>query len=211
MDLTVKASWPSLWAESAKETSAARLANAQARTLDRGSLGLTPAAILRLDPTIRTDYPELDVDELPFPEITPGGGALVPPVIGAGSGAATPGGQVGTATTPSGALSALAEQAAPGAPGQTVDAAPALLEPVDPVVPAAVAGLPPDITTQNVLAKALMMTPKAFAKWVAGHPEVKEYPVAPGTRGGARYRMSEVLAAFNASATKRADSLRRRG
>ena len=83
--------------------------------------------------------------------------------------------------------------------------------------PEAVAGgaeaalaFPPDIATETERARALGMTKGAFRKWVAaqGEDTVKTYPMPPGMRGGHRYRMGQVLAAFNASAQAKVDAMR---
>jgi hypothetical protein len=64
---------------------------------------------------------------------------------------------------------------------------------------------------ETELARALGMTKGAFRKWVAaqGEDTVKTYPMPPGMRGGHRYRMGQVLDAFNASAQAKVDAMRR--
>jgi len=218
LDMSVKPVWPPLWTESAKATAETRKLNAEARAMDRANLGMTPHAFLRHDTTLAgapgSTYPSLDVDEERLPTIAPGGGALEVP-------AASPG---EAAVTPATALGAVAEgNAAPatGDPATPVaDASPQmpLFEPVAPtpaeeaassanVAATMAASLPPDIATEKELAKALAMSTIAFRKWV-DTTAVTTYPTPPGTRGGHRYSLGEVLKAWNDAARRRVDSMR---
>jgi hypothetical protein len=72
------------------------------------------------------------------------------------------------------------------------------------------AALPPDIATEKELAKALAMSTIAFRKWV-DTTQVTTYPTPPGTRGGHRYSLGEVLKAWEGAARRRVDSMRRGG
>ena len=202
MDPTVRATWPSILAESAEDQASQRLKHAQARAQDRLTLGLTPAALLRFDPDVQERYPGLDVDEGPLPQVdpaTPGPGRPegTTPAVEATGGAPT-------ATTPAAANEALAggeaqQQTATDATGPTAG--------VPAAIPAAPLALPDDIATEAEIAAALKMTKTALRKWLAT-TDVATYPMPPGTRGGNRHSLGEVLRAFNDSAQRRLDGLR---
>lgn len=203
VDMTVRPSWAPTRRGTAASLATARKANSEARAIDKVVLGLTPQAFLRHEPGLAGEpgaqYPSLDVAQAPIPQVPPSDGqALALPTPGAAPAPA--------ATTPAAAVSALTTP-----PKPTADEAPDFV--AEPMNPAALqasvaASFPADIATEKQLAAALLMTPGAFQKWVADHPEIKRYPVPPGTRGGARYSLGEVLAAFNASASAKVDSLR---
>lgn len=205
VDPTVRPTWTQTRRGTTTTLADARLKRAQARAMDKATLGLTTHAFLRHDPTLAgaadTDYPSLDVDDAPLPEVPPGGGdALSPPIPADGETAAI---------TPASAVAALtATPAAAPVQDEAPDFAPV---PVDPgaLQQAVAASFPADIATERQLAQALLMTPRAFQKWVAGHPAIKRYPVPAGTRGGARYSLGEVLEAFKASAVAKVDALQR--
>lgn len=220
LDMSCRPTWPSLWVDTDERKAQTRKMNAEARAVEIASLKLTAEAALRHDPTLAGNpnaaYPSLDVDDaFPLPQATPGGGALSPPPAPGAAPAGPP------ATTPATAVNAIAEEGA-AAPGATQDAPdmgattpaqpvlPGILEP-DALAggPAAALALPADIATEKELARALGMTSTAFRKWVAAQPGVDTYPVPPGTRGGHRYRMGQVLEAFNASAKGKLDAMRR--
>ena len=226
VDLTILPTWAPTRRGTAASLAAARKANAEARALDKVTLGMTPTAFLRHEPGLAgeagSQYPSLDVDDAPLPEAPPGVGALNPAVLAMSTSAAPP---PKDATSPAAAVTALQKQklAEPASSTPTTDEAPPASgtaaqapvpdfapEPVDPsVLQQAVAeSFPPDIATERELAKALLMTPKAFQTWVAGHHGVKRYPVPKGMRGGARYSLGEVLEAFKSSATAKLDRLR---
>lgn len=214
MDMSCQPTWPSLWTESAKDTAETRVKNAEARSIDRVNLGLTPAALLRYDTTLAgspsSTYPALDVDEALLPTLTPGGGALEPPTPGASGKAITQAGE---------ALNAIASSDPAASPAPIQDAQVPLFEPVAPPPPspgaeaamssAVAESLPPDVATETKLAASLGMTRKAFQKWVAaqGEDKIKTYPMPPGMKGGNRYRLGEVLEAFNSSAKSKFDAM----
>jgi hypothetical protein len=214
IDFSCVPSWPSLWTESAKDAAETRVKNAEARAIDRVNLGMTPAALMRYDTTFggspSATYPALDVDEATLPTLTPGGGALEAPTPGAEGKAITQSGE---------ALNALAKADPSATPAPVQDAQVPLFEPVAPPPPnpateAATAAtlteaMPPDVATETKLAASLGMTKKAFQTWVAaqGEDKVKTYPMPKGMKGGNRYRLGEVLAAFNASAKSKFDGL----
>lgn len=223
LDMTVKPVWPPLWTESAEASARTRKMNAEARAMDRANLGMTPAAFLRHDPTLAgtpgTTYPSLDMDEATLPTINPGGGALEAPAAGPGEAAATP-------ATALGAVAEDNDAPADGDPAAPVtDAAPEaapqlpLFEPIIPtpteeaasaanVAATMAASLPADIATEKELAKALAMSTIAFRKWV-DTTQVTTYPTPPGTRGGHRYSLGEVLKAWNDAARRRVDAMRK--
>jgi hypothetical protein len=193
MDPTVQATWPSILTESDDDRATRRLKNSQARAQDRLALGLTPAAIRRFDPTVKEDYPGLDVDEGPLPTIaaaTPGEAAprgSVPAVESQEGGAAA-------ATTPAKANEVLA--------GEEEAAAEPTADAPKPVV------LPPDVHTEAEIAAAMKMTRAAIRKVIeeAGVAPVMRAP--PGTRGGHRYSLGQVMQAFQLQAMNRADAMR---
>lgn len=204
MDPTVKAEWPSILDETEDEKATRRLRNAQARAQDRITLGLTPQAILRFDPTVRADYPGLDVDEGPLPVLTtPTPGLSVPsgttPAMetsGAGGAAPPP------AATPGAVNEALAGEAGEGT-SQTTDA------PAAPPSPPAT--IPNDIYTEAEIAAALKMTRPAVRKMLREQGVRPYIEAMPGQRGGARYSLGEVLAAWGRGAKQRADAARAAG
>lgn len=200
MDPTVKATWPSILAESAEDQASQRLKHAQARAQDRLTLGLTPAALLRFDPDVKAQYPGLDVDEGPLPEIAP---ATPGPARPEGTTSAVdPAGSASAAVTPAAANEALANE---GEAGQPSTDAIATSGPQAAV--ATPLALPDDIATEAEIAAALKMTRAALRKWLAG-TDVATYPMPPGTRGGNRHSLGEVLQAFNAAAQRRLDGIR---
>lgn len=219
LDMTVKPVWPPLWTESAEAASRTRKANAEARAMDRVNLGMTAAAFLRHDPTLAgapgSTYPSLDVDEATLPTTAPGGGALEAPLPGADGKAITQPGE---------ALNAIAASDAPPTdatqPAPVQDAQVPLFEAVAPtpaeeaassanVAATLSASLPADIATEKELAKALAMSTIAFRKWIET-TKATTYPTPPGTRGGHRYSLGEVLKAWNDAARRRVDSMRPR-
>jgi hypothetical protein len=195
-DPTVAPTWPSLLDETADDAAKQGLLHAQRRAQDALTLGLTPQALARLDPNVKATYPALDVDEGPLPvlgEAAPFGAAGNPgttPAIAASE--ASAGDPAAIATTPGATNSALAEQRDPSAAGETKDAP---------------ATLPTDIRTEREVAAALGLTTGAFRRWADLH-RVTAYPMPPGTRGGHRYSLGEVLRAWQASAVRRADGAR---
>lgn len=209
VDPSIEATWPNLWQESGEQTAKTRLLNSQARAIDRNTLGLTPAAMLRHDKTLAgsptATYASLDVDDGPLPEVAstnlPDGAS--PNALEAAS--ATPG------TTPAAAVSDLAAQDdAPkmddvgGVPmGPDFAADPNTPAPGASATP--VVTMPADIVTEVAMAKALGMSRATFRKWATARG-VKVYPVDPGTRGGHRYSGAEVLAAWQESAKARIDA-----
>lgn len=200
LDRTVKATWPSILSENADDLATTRLKNAQARAQDALVLGLTSAALLRHDPTVKESYPSLDVDEGPLPELgppTPGPArpeGAVPAVAGPAAGE----GPV-TAATPGATNEALAKQQEGEPPaGQATDESTAAAT-TQPLV------LPSDIRTEKEVAAALAMSQASFRTWVE-NAKVTTYPTPAGTRGGHRYSLSEVLRAWQAAAIRRADA-----
>jgi len=221
LDMSCRPTWPSLWVDTDERKAQTRKMNAEARAVEIASLKLTAEAAFRYDTTLagnpQAAYPGLDVDNVfPLPRITPGGGALSPPPA---PGAAPDG---PPATTPATAVNAIAEEgAAPLEGTQDAPAPGAVPLPAQPTLPgilepeaitggpASALALPADIATEKELARALGMTSTTFRKWVAAQSGVDTYPVPPGTRGGHRYRMGQVLEAFNASAKGKVDAMRR--
>ena len=215
MDKTTAPTWPNLWTESGEAMARTRKLNAEARAVDRVTLTLTPAAMLRHDKTLAgtptATYPSLDVDDSPLPVLANQGApassaptALEAPV---------PGGQpVPSGSTPAAALSAITAApqtgAAPPSPSAMQDA-PDFDAPPGQAGAAVLAGptLPADISTEVDLARTLKMTRATFRKWALARG-VKVYPVDPGTRGGHRYSLAEVLKAWEAAARSTMDSLR---
>jgi len=232
LDLTVKPTWPNLWQESGEATARTRKLNSEARALDKATLGLTSAAMLRHDRTLAgsptATYASLDVDDGPLPELATQGAK------GAGPGQAAPNAVEAApapgATTPASAVSALTEQdgepqakpqAKPQAP--TEDASPAnaprvvggvpmgqdfATDPNTPATPAVASPmLPADMTTEMAAAKVMRMTPQAFRKWARANG-VTLIPVKKGTRGGARLSEGDLIKAIDRSARATLDSLR---
>lgn len=212
LDMTCKPTWPSLWQESGESTARTRKMNAEARAMDRATLGLTPAAMLRHDKTLAgaasSTYPSLDVDDGPLPKLASQGepGASVPNAV-------DPVQPATGATTPASAVQAIAsegEQATPATPkadDQTgIAMGPDFEAPADATEGQAPGfTFPPDIANEVTLSKALGMSRATFRKWAQDH-NVKVYPVKKGTRGGHRYSGAEVLRAFQSSAQARVDA-----
>lgn len=207
VDRTVRAVWPPLWRDSAEARSKTRKANAEARAIDRAVLGLTPDAMLRHDDTLAgnaaSDYPSLDVDDGLLPQLDPGVGEEQA-VQAVAPGAAAP-------TTTAASVQAVADDPS-GSPATPRDddatsgaSAGGIASPAAPQAPVV---LPSDIVTEVEVAAAFRMTKRAAEKFLASHPDLKRYAMPPGTRGGARYSMADVMAAWNASAQQRVDSLR---
>lgn len=206
LDLSVAPSWAPTRRGTAATLATARKLNAEARAMDKVTLGLTADAFLRHEPGLADEpgaqYPSLNVTAragAPLPGTTP----TTPP-----SGAITPATAVKTLTTEEATGTVATTDAAnPDAVPETPDFEQPAADPAA-LAAAVQASFPTDIATERDLASALMMTMGAFQKWVAGHPEVRRYPMPPGTRGGARYSMGEVLKAFESSAVAKMDSLR---
>lgn len=191
-DPTVKATWPAILEESAEDSANTRLKNAQARAQDALTLDLSPDALLRHDPTVQVAYPSIDIDEGPLPTLAPATpGARVPSgaTPAQASAAGGEGAPAETATTPGATNTALAEQKAGG---ESTDA------------PA----LPTDIHTEAEIAAAMKMTRGAVRKLIAEAGVRPFGVVGKGQRGGARYRLGEVLAAWQRQAEGRADAMR---
>lgn len=193
MDRTVTATWPEFVTETAEEAANTRLKEAQARAQDALTLNLTADALLRHDPTVKRRYPSLDVDEgpLPQPAQAVAGSQVVPGVTPA---QVDPSTSAETATTPGATNTALAEQQASGG-DQPADAAPP-------------ATLPADIHTEAEIAAAMKMTRAALSRLLADAGVQPVIPAAKGQRGGARYSLGQVLAAWQAQAKGRADAMR---
>lgn len=192
MDYTTTPTWPSLWKASAKEQSATRLTNAQARAQDKLALNLTTEAMVRHDPTVKESYPSLDVDEGPLPELAGNDATgVTAPAIGDPSAAPS-------AMTPGATNEALAAQAAPGEQTDATTGPPA-----PPLV------MPTDIKTEADLAACMSLTRPALRKLLEAQG-VKPYPMPKGTRGGHRYSLAEVMRAWQRDTTDRADALMRR-
>jgi len=205
LDMTTKATWPNLWQESGESLAKTRKTNAEARALDRATLGLTPAAMLRHDKTLAgsatSTYASLDVDDGPLPELASQGapGNTAPNAI-------DPVAQPTGATTPASAVQAIAAEDKPKADVGGVSMGPDFEAPADAAVGAAPGfTFPPDIANEVTLSKALGMSRTTFRKWAQDH-NVKVYPVKKGTRGGHRYSGAEVLRAFHSSAQARIDA-----
>lgn len=197
MDPTVQATWPSILTESEDDRVSRRLKNAQARAQDRVALGLTAAALRRYDPTVREDYPGLDVDEGPLPTIsaaTPGEAAprgSVPAVE-------EPDDATAGAVTPARANEAIVEEEqGAGEPSATSDAPPRMV-------------LPDDVHTEAEIAAAMKMTRAALRRLIEEAGVRPVVPTAPGARGGGRFSLGEVMTAFKSQAMKRADAMRGR-
>lgn len=205
MDRTVRAEWPSILQDTEADKATNRLKNAQARAQDRVTLGLTPQAIARLDPTVRADYPALDVDEGPLPVMTPPTPGLKVPA-GLAPAMETPGtgGAAGDPppTTPGAVNEAIAGEGEAASPAGE-DASPAAAAPAEP------ATIPADIHTEAEIAGALKMSRPALRKMLTAYGVRPYVEAMPGQRGGARYSLGEALAAFKRQAEQRADSLRR--
>ena len=171
LDPTVKATWPSLWVDSDKSRADTRLKDAQARASDALVLGLSGPALARLDPTVSKTYPALDVDDGPLPELPPEGEELDPEEVEAAK----------AATSPAASTKAIAEQA------QEEEGEEAPVQDGEP--------LPDDWTTEKELAQKFKMTRAGLRKFLTEHG-IKPFPVPKGTRGGARYSMSQVTKAW---------------
>lgn len=192
-DPTVKATWPSLWKDSAKSVAEARKLNAEARAIEKAVLGLTAETFLRHDPTVQEALPSLDVDDEPLPQPDPDAGeqqALEEPA--AGSGGDDP------SATPATALQALGEQgqgqAGGDRPAASTDDSPATL--------------PPDIHSLAEIAEAMKMSRAAVAKIIAAAGIAPLVRVGKGQRGGDRYELGRVLDAWRRAAQGRADAMR---
>lgn len=208
LDLTVEPTWPNLWTESGEATARTRKMNAEARAIDRVTLGLTPAAMFRHDATLAgtptSTYASLDVDDSPMPVLASQGapGQSSPTAVDQpAEGGAGP----VAASTPAAALSAIANPEGPNPAGGELRDSPDF-EAVAPP-PATLPSLPADISTEVDLARTLGMSRGTFRKWALARG-VKVYPVDKGTRGGHRYSLGEVLKAWEASARSKMDSLR---
>lgn len=203
LDPSVRPTWTPFVSDSPDAAANTRLKNSQARAQDALVLGLTSAALLRHDPDVKERYPSLDVDEGPLPELGPptlgptAPQGLEPAVVDpAALDPGDPASAVGElATTPGATNTALAERAAGAA--ETTDAPLA--------APAPTLVMPSDIRTEKEVAAALAMTPAAFRRWVET-ARVTTYPTPPGTRGGHRYSLGEVLQAWQRGAIRRADA-----
>lgn len=188
-DPTVKATWPSLWIESEKDKAETRLKNAQARASDSIVLGIEGKALARLDPTVQQTYPALDVDDDPLPDLSDLDKVPASPD------------ELKAAATPGASLTAAAAEKT-GEDTAQVDASdPSITDPPTPAM------LPDDISTERELAAALRMTKPAFRRWLDS-TNVTTYPMPPGTRGGHRYSLKEVLGAWQKGAIARADAVR---
>lgn len=202
-DPTVTAVWPSIAAASPADEAERLLKHAQRRAQDGLTLDLTPEAMLRYDPTIRETYPGLDVDEGPLPVLaTPTPGTAAP---GGTTPALAEAGPAESATTPGAVNEALAgqrEAEEPGAPAE--DAASAAPLPPRP----APAVLPTDVHTEAEIAAAMKLSRPALRKLLADAGIRPIVAAAPGARGGGRYSLGEVLAAWRREAEGRADAAR---
>ena len=193
MDPSTQATWPSIWTASAKEEADTRLTNASARAQDKLAVGLTSEAMLRHDPTVQKAYPSLELDDGPLPAL------VTADPLAAGAGTSTPAtsteGAADIAMTPGAVNEALVRQAAPG---EALDAGPA----APPLV------MPTDICTERELAASMKMSKPAMRKLLESQA-VQAYPMPKGTRGGHRYSLGEVMAAWQRDTTDRADGIRR--
>lgn len=187
MDLTVKATWPSLWRDSDKDRAETRLKDAQCRAADALNLGMTPDALIRLDPTVRRSYPAIQIDDGEFPTFADGEIGHPPDPHQAELAKA--------ASTPAGSAKALVEDAG-GNPGEVAqDALPK-------------AAWPTDFVTEAELQGALKMSKPTLRKWMSRQPSIVPFPVPAGTRGGHRYSLGQVLQAWQGEAQSRVDALR---
>jgi hypothetical protein len=196
MDRTVKAEWPSILTQTEEDKATLRLKHAQARAQDRITLGLTPAAILRYDITLRNDYPGLDVDEGPLPTLAPPTPGLTAPegtVPALDPSAAS--GEAAPPTTPGAVNEAITSGGEAGTPAAPDDAAPPP------------ATLPADLMTEAELAAALKMT-RASVRRLLAEGGVRPFVSSKGLRGGGRWSLADVLAAFKQQAQGRADAMR---
>lgn len=185
MDTTVKANWPFMGISSEKERAETRLKDAQARNLESITFGIRSEAMARLDPTVQRIYPALDVDDGELPSFSNGG---IVPLDQEDASLAKAG------SSPAQAVTALVSASEPDPNQPTQDAGPPT-----PVT------LPTDIATESEIATALRLSRSAFRKWIET-TQVTTFPTLPGTRGGHRYSMGEVLKAWNALAqTRRTD------
>lgn len=229
LDLTVKPVWPGLWQEGGEATARTRKLNSESRAMDKATLGLTPAAMLRHDATLAgmptSTYPSLDVDDGPLPELGTQGRRGVGP--GQASPTATEETPPAGATTPASAVQALTAtattepkpDAAPVAAATAATPAPRVVGGVEmggdfegdpnatakPV--AAPMAMPADMTTEVAAAKVMRMTPAAFRRW-ARENGVALIPMPKGSRGGSRLREADLLAAMDRSARATMDALR---
>lgn len=201
MDPTVEATWPSLWKDSEKARAETRKLDAEARALDAVTLGLTPDAFIRHDPTVQAMLPSLDVDDGPLPQPNPiAADNEVGALVAQGEGAAlSSAGGGGPATTPAKAIGALGEEGQPQAAGE--DAAP--------TQPAAPAVLPADIHTEAEIAKAYRLSRARVRQVIQGAGLQPALRVPAGTAGGDRYSLSAFNAALERQAAERADGLRK--
>lgn len=207
MDPTVEAVWPSLWKDSDKSRAETRKLDAEARAIDAVTLGLTPEAYARLDPTVQAMLPALDVDDGPLPQLVPvAGDDEVSALAGQGEGGALEMAGGEPATTPAKAIGALGEQGGGGGgngdqPGQEApDAAP--------TAPAAPAALPKDIHTEAAIAKAYGLSRARVRQVLQAAGVTPALVVPPGTAGGNRYSLAAFNAALERQAAQRADAIR---
>jgi len=185
MDLTVKATWPSLWQDSDKDRAETRLKDAQCRASDALNLGMSPDALIRLDPTVRKAYPAIQIEDGSFP-------SFANQELG-GDPSEQRAKNAKAATSPAASATALVEDKA-----ETVqqDALPPRQE------------WPTDFVTEAELQAALKMSKATLRKWMATKPGIMPFPTAPGTRGGHRYSMGQVMDAWQGEAKARVDAIR---
>lgn len=200
-DPTVKAVWPSLWKDSEQARATTRKLDAEARAIEKATLGLTAETFLRHDPTVQTVLPSLDVDDEPLPQPDPGQGeqqALEDPAAGMGGD--------NPAATPATALQALGEEGG----GQGGDSSAATTDDAgaSPSSPAEPVALPKDIHSLGDIANAMGMTRRAVLKVIEAAGIRPFLDPGKGARGGARYELGKVLAAWQQRATARADAMR---
>jgi hypothetical protein len=189
MDLTTRATWPSLWKDKEADRASTRKSDAEARAIDAVTLGLTPGAFLRHDPTVQAALPSLDVDDGPLPEPDPLASPGANEVSALGSPLGSKPGQ-DPAVTPAKALTALGKADDPTQPAATTDTIGADVEP--PAV------LPADIHTEAEIAAATKMSRPALRKVIAEHGIRPIVRGGKGARGGDRYSLGEVLTAWRA-------------
>lgn len=204
LDRTVKAVWPHQWSASERDKASARLDNSRARAQDRLTLELTPAALRRFDTDVAATYPGLDVDEGPLPVIAPA----------PAQGSTVPAGTTAAVADPTTGGEGAAEAAAAMTPGAVNEAVANEDDASAPPAPApapapAMAVLPEDIYSVADIAAAMGMTKAAVSKIIAAAGIQPFLRTPPGTRGGDRYELGKVLAAWSTQSRSRADAMRR--
>lgn len=205
IDHGIVASWASIEEEREGDRAEARKRDTEAREKDAAILGLSPADLIRLDPTVEKTYPGIQAaleNGLLRVQATTAASTVAPD--DGTTGTAEPGAAATSSAAPA-AASSLAPSAPSGpAAGETSPPS----EPTDATVPSASQGLtsapedaaaspppptasiPTDLIKESEARKMLQCGPATFAGWVAAGLIKPWY-----AGGGRRYSLAEVVEA----------------